>query len=388
MSAYLWVMLAGSLVVFALYGFRCAGAVRLPDLRKNAWLTALLAFLFSALFGTVLARCGYALLMSELDFEYDGIEALGQLLEFEIDAVSFFCGAAGVILGVLLANRLTRKGSVITGMDAFAPFGALLAALFRLGECFFGSYGAGAVLPEGSPLAFFPFAVKISVAGSNQDTWRWAVFALSAAFALIWAGISFFRLRGSAEGLCRPSGDGITGARIQDIDRAEHVFLKGFRSVFSAVNFAGRDIEDPAPGLFCRHLKDRLRSQNSRHHRLNRMAPVDGRVGISCCMDQIVGKRIGILFRGKRLQGIKRKVGNIPALHPVPEALFHSFTASSCRQDLYLPALIRIVYIHLRQDIDHRRADQPGSACDQYGPALQCLPSAQSRPDTPQILQI
>ena len=196
MSAYLWVMLAGSLAVFALYGLRCARAVRLPVLRKNAWLTAFLAFLFSALFGTVLARCGYALLMSELDFEYDGIEALEQLLEFEIDTVSFFCGAAGVILGVLLANRLTRKGSVLTGMDAFAPFGALLAALFRLGEYFFGSYGAGSVLPEGSPLAFFPFAVKISVAGSSQDTWRWAVFALSAAFALAWAGISFFRLRG------------------------------------------------------------------------------------------------------------------------------------------------------------------------------------------------
>ena len=196
MSAYLWVMLAGSLAVFALYGLRCAKAVRLPALRKKAWLTVLLAFLFSALFGSVLARCGYALLMQELDFEYDGIEALSQLLEFEIDTVSFFCGAAGVILGVLLANRLTRKDSVLTGMDAFAPFGALLAALFRLGESFFGSYGAGRVLPEGSPLAFFPFAVKISVAGSSQDTWRWAVFALSAAFALVWAGISFFRLRG------------------------------------------------------------------------------------------------------------------------------------------------------------------------------------------------
>ena len=64
MSAYLWIMLAGSVAVFALYGLRCAGAVRLPVLRKNAYLTALLAILFSALFGTVLARCGYALLLS------------------------------------------------------------------------------------------------------------------------------------------------------------------------------------------------------------------------------------------------------------------------------------------------------------------------------------
>ena len=42
MSAYLWIMLAGSVAVFALYGLRCAGAVRLPVLRKNAYLTALL----------------------------------------------------------------------------------------------------------------------------------------------------------------------------------------------------------------------------------------------------------------------------------------------------------------------------------------------------------
>lgn len=156
MSTYLWIMTAGSAAIFALYGLRCARAARLPELRKNAWPNALLSFVLAAAFGTILARVGYALLMSELDFEYDGIEALGLLLEFEIDCVSFFCGAIGVCLGVLLANRLTRKGSAFVGMDAFAPFGALLAALFRLGELFFGSYGAGGELPEGSPLAFFP----------------------------------------------------------------------------------------------------------------------------------------------------------------------------------------------------------------------------------------
>ena len=195
MSTWLWIMTAGSAVIFALYGLRCAKAVRLPALRKRAWETALLSFAFAVLFGTVLARVGYALLMQELDFEYDGIAALGQLLEFEIDTVSFLFGALGVILGVLLANRLTRKGTVITGMDAFAPFGALLAALFRLGEVAFGSYGAGGNLPEGSPLAFFPLALKIEVAG-GYSYWAWAVCVLSAVFALVWAGIAFFRLRG------------------------------------------------------------------------------------------------------------------------------------------------------------------------------------------------
>ena len=194
MSAYLWIMAAGSAGIFALYGLRCAGAVRQPQLRKRAWETALLAFFLSALFGVVLARAGYALLMQELDFEYDGIAAFGQLLEFEIDRFSFLGGALGVLLGVLLANRLTRKGSVAAGADAFAPFGALLAALFRLGELFFGSYGAGSTLPEGSPLAFFPFAVRITVDG-GYDYWCWAVCVLSAVFALVWAALAFFRFR-------------------------------------------------------------------------------------------------------------------------------------------------------------------------------------------------
>ena len=194
MTAYLWLMGAGSVLIFMLYGLRCAGAVRLPRLKKRAWVTALLAFLFSAVFGTVLARCGYALMTQELDFEYDGIAAFEVLLEFEIDYLSFFCGAVGVCLGVLLANRLTRKGSVWMGMDAFAPFGALLVALFRFGECFAESWGAGISLPDGSPLAFFPFALKISSDG-GYESWSWAICVLSGVFALAWAAIAFFRLR-------------------------------------------------------------------------------------------------------------------------------------------------------------------------------------------------
>ncbi|MBQ7305438.1 MAG: hypothetical protein IJW85_04455, partial [Clostridia bacterium] len=72
MSIYSVAMLAGSVAIFALYGWRCAAAQRIPALRQKAWLTALLAMVFSAIFGVVLARVSYALLMQELDFEYDG----------------------------------------------------------------------------------------------------------------------------------------------------------------------------------------------------------------------------------------------------------------------------------------------------------------------------
>ena len=195
MSAWLWTMAAGSVAVFALYGLRCARAVRIPALRESPWLTALLAFVFSAVFGAVIARVSYALMTQELDFEYDGIEALAQLLEFEYDRLSFFGGALGVFLGVLLANRLTRKGAVMNGMDAFAPFGALLVAVFRLGELFFGSYGAGRRLPEGNLFAFFPFSVEIKTA-AGYSYWAWNICLLSAVFALAWAAFSFLKLRG------------------------------------------------------------------------------------------------------------------------------------------------------------------------------------------------
>lgn len=195
MSAYLWIMVTGSAIIFALYGLYCTKADHLPILKKRSWETALLAFIFAAICGSFLARVGYALLMSEeFDFEYEGIGALAQLLEFDYEYVSFFCGAAGACLGVALANRMMRKGAVLTGMDAFAPFGALIVALFRSGELCFGSYGLGRTLSDGNPLNFFPFAMKITDAGGH-DIWRWAVCVLSAVFALILAGIIFFRLR-------------------------------------------------------------------------------------------------------------------------------------------------------------------------------------------------
>lgn len=192
MNIYPIAMGIGSAAIFALYGLRLS---RVPALRRRAVPAALCALVLGAVLGLVMARVSYALLMQELDFEYDGLEALGQLLEIDIDHVSFFGGAVGVCLGVMLSARLLL-GQTASAMDAFAPCGALLVALFRLGEIAFGSFGTGAVLDEDSPLAFFPLALKISVDG-GYSYWGWAVCVLSALLALIWAVVAFLPSCGS-----------------------------------------------------------------------------------------------------------------------------------------------------------------------------------------------
>ena len=194
MNTYMISMLAGSIVIFALYGLCGAKFDRGTHFMKRPWLTALLSFAFSVLFGVVLSRITYALLMQELDFEYDGIDALKELLNFEISNVSFIGGALGVFLGVLLANRLTRKGKTLVGMDIFAPFGALLTALFRAGEMGFGSFGAGEMLPQDSPLSVFPFALNVTVDG-GYSYWAWNISMLSAVLAVACAVVSFVVLR-------------------------------------------------------------------------------------------------------------------------------------------------------------------------------------------------
>lgn len=198
-----WMMAVGVAALFALYGLRCT---RVQKLRDRAWLTAGLSLILASVFALVLARVSYALLMLELDFEYDGLEALLQLLELRIENVSFFGGAVGVCLGVALANRLLHKGSVLAGLDAFAPFGALLIALFRINESFYGSYGAGASVPEGSILRCFPFALWIEVDG-NYGYYAWAICLLSAALAIVWSVFALVKLRNTT-----PTGKAFTSS--------------------------------------------------------------------------------------------------------------------------------------------------------------------------------
>lgn len=201
MSPYLLWMTVGTTVIFALYGLRCLLAGRGRPVRKRALLTAAVALALTVRLTLEFARVGYLVLSEALDFEaydYDWVWFMEDLFTFDISTLSFFFGAAGVCLSVLLANRLTRPGAVVAGMDAFAPFGALLAALFRMGQISDPFSGGGKVLPDGSPFNRFPFALEIEIQGGFSD-WVWAACVLSAAFALIWAVVSFlisFRGRG------------------------------------------------------------------------------------------------------------------------------------------------------------------------------------------------
>lgn len=207
MSPYLQWMIFGTLAIFALYGVRCLLAGKGKPVRKRALLTAAIALALAVRLGLELARVGYVTLTETFDLTEEGLywddDILIPLFSFDITKLSFFFGAAGVCLAAAIANCITRRNAVIAGMDAFAPFGALTAALFRMGEITEPLHFGGKPLPEGSPFAFFPFALEGRVAGGPPDgpgwvpAWFPAVCVLAAAFALAWAVIAFvMSLRG------------------------------------------------------------------------------------------------------------------------------------------------------------------------------------------------
>ena len=238
MTPYLQWMIIGTLAIFALYGLRCLLVGRGKPIRKWALLTAVIALVLTVRFGLEFARVGYVTLTETIDLsqvveteeenpedreepdgeypeEYESEEyyyyeeeeeeeedplvdgVLIPLYKFDITGLSFFFGALGVCLAVFIANCLTRRKNAAAGMDAFAPFGALMVVLFRMGEITEPLHYGGKLLPEGSPIAFFPFALEVKVAGGPPDgpgfvsAWVSAVCILAAALALIWAIIAF-----------------------------------------------------------------------------------------------------------------------------------------------------------------------------------------------------
>ena len=172
MLTYAAAMAAGTILCFALYALRLRAS-------GGKAAGALITLPAAAVCGLLGARVGYVLLQLMDELGYYGVSALWRFAE---DAQSFVLGAVGVCAGVALCARFTglSRGAAL---DAFAPAGALLAAVFRIGEHWLGSWGLGGLADKKSPLAFFPIAVQFD-AGYGRIRTMWAVCFWAAAVAV------------------------------------------------------------------------------------------------------------------------------------------------------------------------------------------------------------
>lgn len=144
-----------------------------------------LPILPGVLLGAVLAKVGYVLLQWHYAYPRWGFSAF---LKTQADTFCFLTGAIGVVLGVALSARL-RRMPVLKALDAFAPAGALLAAVARFAEKHLDLLGtAGFEMPES--LSFFPFALTNDWGESYP-----AVFMLSFLACLIVSAFAFLARR-------------------------------------------------------------------------------------------------------------------------------------------------------------------------------------------------
>ncbi len=104
---------------------------------------------------------------------------------------SYYGGVLGVCLGIVVAAK-AAKLPVMSVLNRFAPCGALMAALARVGEVFLGMLGTGMYL-ENEALHFFPLAVS-----NEWDEWYLAVFMMGGlAYTVVFLA-SLFRFRSHA----------------------------------------------------------------------------------------------------------------------------------------------------------------------------------------------
>lgn len=101
---------------------------------------------------------------------------------------SYYGGVIGVCLGVACVAKITGA-PILKSLDAFAPAGALMAALARFGEGFLGMLGTGMYM-ENENTHFFPLAVS-----NEWEEWYLAVFMLEGlAYLFVFlAALSRFR---------------------------------------------------------------------------------------------------------------------------------------------------------------------------------------------------
>ena len=173
-----WIFTAvGSLIAFAVFALRLKGRGLPPAL-------AGLSLPLAALCGFVCAKAGFVLLKADAMLSAHGLAAF---LRMRSDEFSFVLGAVGVCLGVALAAKMMRKPAA-RALDAFAPCGALLVAVWRWAEKWLGTLGAGDYVEDGTFFARLPFGIQ-----NEYGEWFPAIFLLEALLALLAAAVFFIR---------------------------------------------------------------------------------------------------------------------------------------------------------------------------------------------------
>ena len=156
----------GSALITAGVHYLLAGGMK-----KRGLLTAL-TFVFGAALGVVCAKLVYCLICIQ-DVLLDGIEET--LLSDNMECMSYYGGVAGVILGAVLAAKCTGN-KPMAALNAYAPAGALMAALARFAEYFLNTVNVGRMI-EDERLQFFPLAQGVDY-GYDYTEWYLAVFML------------------------------------------------------------------------------------------------------------------------------------------------------------------------------------------------------------------
>ena len=157
---------------------------------KKRGLLAALTLVFGAVLGAVCARLTYCLICIQ-DVLLDGIEET--LLSDSMECTSFFGGAAGVILGAVLAAKCTGNRPM-AALNAYAPAGALMAAMARFAEYFLGTVCVGRMI-EDEAFQFFPLARGVDY-GYDYTEWYLAVFMLAGIAYLTVFLVSLARFKG------------------------------------------------------------------------------------------------------------------------------------------------------------------------------------------------
>lgn len=181
-TSYLLFLLIGAICCTGLFAWTLNG-------KKLSPLPALCSLPLGLVLGTVMSKAGYVLLKASEQFDNYGLAAF---LRTQPAEFSFVTGCAGVVLAVWLAAKMTKQ-QALPVLNAFAPCGALMAAIVRLGTYFLdrmSMVGVGDFV-ENEAHCFFPLAIE----NEMMYCWLYAVFMLECACALGCAVFAFLHYK-------------------------------------------------------------------------------------------------------------------------------------------------------------------------------------------------